>query len=260
MGVNPNTAMTLDKAVAETIGLLTGLDLTYSPEFDRYRVATRALNRALRANALENEWSYYASTEDIGPVIPGQVEYELRSSVRPRIIGDDAVRLVDRDGNAKAWAYFLPRDADHKYAARPGLWATVTRSTLRFSRPVTAPGLSIHVPVMREPRLFELPPPPTTNGEYTGDVDEETRKQILDFDYPDVVVARAAFYLAQADPVQQPRVQTLEADYKTLMYALVERDTRHTDSPYVNEYDLGISGSLSGGGPHSLHPHSDGRF
>jgi len=33
--------LTLDEAVAEVLGLLTGLDLTYEPELDRYRAITR---------------------------------------------------------------------------------------------------------------------------------------------------------------------------------------------------------------------------
>lgn len=254
--------VTLDEAVAEVLGLLTGLDMTYDPQFDRYRAVTRALNRALRANALENEWSYYASTEDLGETVPGVAEYAMRSSLRPRIIGDDAVRLVDRNGTARVWAYFLPRDAEHKYGAREGLWASVTRSTLKFSRPINTPGLTIQVPVMREPRMFVIPKPPSQDQEYTGDINEEIRDQILDFDYPDVVIARAAYFYAQSDPVQQPRVQTLEADYKNLMYALVERDVRHTDSPLVNDYALPISSDIYGadsGNWWVSEPHSDER-
>ena len=263
MGANPNVSLTLDDAVAEVLGLLTGLDLTYDPRFDRYRATTRALNRALRANALENEWSCYASTEDIGEVIPGVTEYALRSSVRPRIIGDDAVRLVDADGVARIWAYFLPRDADHKYSERPGVWATVTRSSLRLTRPITTPGLRIQVPVMREPKMFELPRPASgPEAPPAEELPDHVRDQLLDFDYPDVVCARAAYFIAQSDPVLQPRVQTLEADYKNLMYALVERDVRHTDSPYVNDYTVPIASDIFGTDSSNWwgdQPHSDGR-
>ena len=88
-----------------------------------------------------------------------------------------------------------------------------------------------------------------------------TREQLIDFDYPDVIVLRAAYYVAQADPVQQPRVQTLENEYKDLMYSLVERDTRNTDSPYLNEFLLPITNSIYGNGRAGAHghPHSDER-
>lgn len=262
MGANMSVALTLDDAVEEVLGLLTGLDLTYDPQYDRYRATARALNRALRSNALENEWSCYASVEDIGEIIPGVTEYSLRSSVRPRIIGDDAVRLVDDKGVARIWAYFLPRDADHKYSERPGVWATVTRSSLRFTRPINTPGLRIHVPVMREPRMFELPKSPGPRDTSTGEIPQEVREQLLDFDYPDVIVAKAAYYIAQSDPVLQPRVQTLEADAKNLMYALVERDVRHTDSPYVNDYAVPISTDIYGSDSSNWwgsEPSNDGR-
>lgn len=52
---NAEVQMTLDEAVAEVLGQLTGLDLEYDPRLDRYRAITRQLNRATRANALEHE-------------------------------------------------------------------------------------------------------------------------------------------------------------------------------------------------------------
>lgn len=244
--MNSEVLMTLDDAVAEVLGMLTGLDLTYEPELDRYRSITRQLNRALRANALENEWTYYASTAAVGTASEGESQVLLPSSMRPRIINDDAVRLLDGD-RVVTWAYFLPLDALHKYRDQPGLWGTlqsglwcsIERQTLLFSRPFLAGenGLEIHVPVMREPRMVRLPDAGVT-------VPDAIRNQPLDFEFPDVVIARAAFYYAQTDPVMQPRVPTLEDGYKTLMYQLVERDTRHTDSPYVNPTVVPVQAGL----------------
>ena len=53
--MNANVDLTLDEAVGEVLGLLTGMELAYDPQFDRYRTVTRFLNRALRQNALEHE-------------------------------------------------------------------------------------------------------------------------------------------------------------------------------------------------------------
>ncbi len=53
--MNPELKLTLDEGIQEVLGLLTGLDMTYDPQYDRYRVIGRMLNRALRANALEHE-------------------------------------------------------------------------------------------------------------------------------------------------------------------------------------------------------------
>ena len=237
--MNPEVELTLDDAVGEVLGLLTGLDLTYAPELDRYRAITRQLNRALRSNALENEWSYYSAVLSVGTVNEGEREMALPTSQRPRIINDDAVRLVDADGHVVRWAYFLPRDALHKYGHRDGLWCAVTRKSLQFSRPFTEEeaGLEVQLPVMREPKQFRLPEPGRA-------VPRAVRKQALDFPYPDVIVARAAFYYAQTDPVMQPRVPTLEEGYKDLMYQLIERDTSHTDTPYSNTFSLPISSGL----------------
>ena len=254
--VNPELNLTLDDAVGEVLGLLTGIDLEYDPTYDRYRAITRQLNRALRANALEREWSWYASVVDVGAAVAGTNAVVLETTMRPRVIGDDAVRLVDADDQIRAWAYFLPRDALHKYQGRgAGLWCSVLRNALLFSRPFTEAenGWRIHVPAMREPTMFRLPEPGET-------VSAEIRDQPIDFAYPDVVIQRAAFFYAQTDPVMQPRVQTLEAQYKDLMYQIIERDERNTDSPYLNDFFVPVQNGLGGDGflDHN-HPHADER-
>lgn len=260
--VNANVQLTLDDSVAEVLSVLTGLDLTYDPRLDRYAAVTRAINRALRANALEREWSYYADVEEVGQAHVGESEVALRSSIRPRIINDDAVQFWAED-RPVLWAHFLPRDALSKYAARTELRAAVTRSTLMFSRPFYQgeDGLTIKVPVMREPRMFKLPDQPEDPTLPLVPVPMALRQQLLDFDYPDVVIMRAAYFVAQSDPVMQPRAQTLEAQYKDLMYQLIERDERFTDSPVQNEWILPIVSDLNGfGNPRSHgHPHSDER-
>lgn len=249
--MNVETRLTLDDAVAEVLGLLTGLDLTYEAEFDRYRAITRQLNRALRANALEQEWGYYATELNIGNVSEGERELLLPSNSRPRIINDDAVRLKFEDRTVK-WAYFLPRESLSKYEGRPGLWCSVVRQSIEFSRPFSHEenGLTAHLPVMREPRMFRLPP--------TGaEVAKSIRNQFVDFDYPDIVIARAAYYYAQTDPVMQPRVQTLENDYKDLMYQVMERDSRNTDMPFMNDFRLPIDNAVITVDGGHWHPHSD---
>jgi hypothetical protein len=242
--MNPELEMSLDDAVGEVLGLLTGLDLTYEPELDRYRAITRQLNRALRNNALEQEWSYYASLLSLGAVSEGDREMLLPTQQRPRIINDDAVRLVDEDQRTVKWAYYLPRDSLHKYERRMGLWVSVTRKSLIFSRPIheSEAGLEVVLSVMREPKMFRLP-------ERGKKVPMSVSKQLLDFPYPDAIVSRAAFYYAQTDPVMQPRVPTLEEGYKDVMYQLVERDVSNTDTPYQNAFTLPIqSGLIDEGG------------
>jgi hypothetical protein len=250
--MNPEVVMTLDDAVAEVLGMLTGLDLTYEPELDRYRAITRQLNRALRANALEAEWSCYADTLAVGTVVAGSDSVQLPPDLRPRVINDDAVRLVDADGNHLVWAYFLPRDAIHKYRDRQGLWCSATKQSLLFSRPFyrSEEGLEIHLPVMREPRMFRLPASGSTVG-------PSIRKQPIDFAYPDLPIARAAYFYSLSDPIMQPRAQTLEAGYKELMYQLIERDTSITDTPYINETILPIQNGLVPQGFGHLHPHAN---
>lgn len=257
---NRDVLLTLDDAVAEVLSVLTGLDLTYDPRQDRYASTVRALNRALRANALEREWSYYSDTEQVGTAHAGDQQVGLRSSIRPRIINDDSVTLCDGDV-PRVWAAFLPRDALSKYHHRAELRCAVVRNTLQFSRPFyhSEDGLNIRVPVMREPKMLRLPEQPEDPNLPIPPVPQAIRDQQLDFDYPDVIIMRAAWFVAQTDPVMQPRAQTLEGQYKDLMYQLIERDERFTDSPLQNDWLLPIQGDLRGGADPSSHghPHAD---
>jgi len=244
--MNPNVAMTLDDAVAEVLGLLTGLDLEHVPEYDRYQAVTRQLNRALRANATEHEWSYYSSLENVGIAHYGDQSVVMRADIRPRIIGGDAVQFRHPETQRiVAWAYFLPRDELSKYNAAGELKAAYTRQMLHFSRPLSREdGLEILVPVMREPKMFELLKQPEDPDAPLVTVPDDIREQKLDFDFPDLPIARAAYYYAQSNPLWQPRVPTLEENYKNLMYSLQERDKRNTDAPYQNEWHMGIEGSI----------------
>ena len=261
MAQNEETVMTLDEAVAEVLALLTGLDLSYDPRFDRYQAVTRVLNRAMRTTALEKEWSYYSDVRSVGTASAGSNQIVLPSSMRPRMVNDDAVRLVNLEGEAVEWAYFLPRDAIHKYPGRKGLWVSVTRNTLTFSRPFRRheDGYDIQVPIMREPVMFRLPEQPEDPNEPLVDVPSEIRLQEVDFPYPDLIVLRAAFLYAQTDPIMQPRVQTIEAQYKDLSYQIIERDDRMTDSPYMNEWNLGIQNGIVGDATSHWHAHADER-
>jgi hypothetical protein len=54
-------------------------------------------------------------------------------------------------------------------------------------------------------------------------------------------------------------VQTIEAQYKDLMYQVIERDDRMTDSPFLNEFDLGISNGIVPVRLSHRHPHADER-
>ena len=255
---NRDVTLTLREAVDEVFSTLTGLDLTYDPQQDRFISVARHLNRALRMIALENEWSYFSSTEEAGVAVAGVETIELNGKLRPRIINDDAVRLVTDQGVVRRWAYFLPRDAIFKYGNRAGLWAAVTRTTLQFSRPFSLDeaGLHVMVPVMREPKMFKLP----TAGE---NLSNQVLNQMLDFDYSDLVVAKAAQLYAETDPLMQPRVQSLESRYKDLMYQLIERDTQSSDSPFLNDYPIPMLASLDGSYSDPLthgHPHADERY
>ena len=256
---NFEVALTLDEAVAEVMGLLVDNDLELVPELDRYQSVTRHLNKALRHVAREAEWSYFSSIENVGSAHRGDRVVELRASVRPRIINDDAVRLVHPDtGAVCVWAYWLPRDSLHKYTGTD-LRVSHTRSAIEFSRPFFEgeDGLEIHVPVMREPRMFRLPEQPEDPDEPLVSVPEDIRNQEVDFDAPDLVVARAAYTYSQTNPLWQPRAQTLEANYKDTMYSLQERDTRNTDTPYQNEWNLGIQGDAVISGRRSHSPSAD---
>lgn len=261
---NTDLQLTLDECVAEVLGILTGLDLQYNPEEDRYNAITRQLNRSVRAVALEREWSWYASTISVGTTVVDEKYALLDRNVRPRIIGDDSVRLVrPEDGHVVKWAYFLPRDALHKYADRNGLWASVTRNTLQFSRGFYEgeAGLDIQVPVMREPVPFRLPQQPEDPNLPPVAVPSLIRNQLLDFPYPDLVIARAAMFYAGSDPVMQPRVQTLDAAQKDLMYQIIEREERASDTPYMNEFTVPIQSGIEdySNWPNGHHPHSDER-
>lgn len=258
MSINPENLLTLDEAVDEVLGLLTGLDLAYDPNHDRFRAVARQLNRALRLNALEQEWSYYHSELDLGPVAEGDSVLHLSSNTRVRQIGDDSVRLVDDLGNPFRWAYFLPRDALSKYRYSSELRCSVLRNMLLFSRPINLSEAGLHaiVPVMREPTKFRIPAMPADPNAALVPIPDEVLNQPLDFQYPDVITMRAAFLYAQTDPVMQPRVQTLEAQYKDLMYQVMERDNRNTDSPLLNDWNVPIMGSLHGPMTGPPHPHA----
>lgn len=258
---NPELTITLDDAVKEVLNELTGLELTYRPELNRYYSITRQLNRALRANALEHEWGYYSTVQSAGPAVANDQTIWLPADLRARAVGDDAVRLVDDDNQVRVWAYVLPRDALSKYWSRCGLWCAVTRNAIHFSRPFNTAeaGLDVQVPAMREPTMFRLPPVPENPGDPVIEVPDEIRDQPIDFAYPDVVIMRAAWYVSLTDPVMQPRAQTLEAQYKDLMYQIIERDDRFTDSPYQNEFTVPIQSDLMGQGMFHGHPHSDER-
>jgi hypothetical protein len=254
--MNYETAMSLDEAVAEVLGLLTGLDLSYEPELDRYRSITRQINRGLRTNALDNEWSCYNTLADLGTALPGEFMVRVPSSLRVRVVNDDALLLVDPiDEEVRGWAYFLPRDALHKYRNREELRASFVGNTIHLSRPfgTAEAGYMIRVPAMREPRMLRLPPKGVP-------VPPRISKQLIDFPYPDAITSRAAYFYAQTDPVMQPRAQTLEGAYKDIMYQLIERDTAHNDDPYINEFILPVESGLrsqSDWRPHT-HPHSAG--
>ena len=66
------------------------------------------------------------------------MNFTITTDYRFRVISDDAVRVVNSDGLPVAWAYFLPRDALHKYRNRGGLWCSFTRNVLTLSRPLSA--------------------------------------------------------------------------------------------------------------------------
>lgn len=246
--------MTLEEAVLEVLNVLTGQTLTYDPDMDRFRAITGHLNRALRSNALENNWAFYHTvvSQDLTGKA-GDTVFTITTDLRFRVINDDAVRVIDTDGIPIDWAYFLPRDALHKYRNRQGLWCAVTRNELTLSRPLpdSYDGLTLEIPVMREPNPFDLPSDPTVPA------DPAVLVQEVDFDFPDLIIARAAWLYAQTDPMMQPRVQTLEDQYKNLMYQLIERDTAFTDTPYQNEILVPVQNDIYGESPHRPWPVSN---
>ena len=256
MAVNQDLNYTLDEAVREILLNLTGLGLQYNAASDRYHVLAHTLNRALRAVARENEWSYYFEDSDLGLAVAGERTMELTTRQRLRIEGDDALRLETADGQPVQWIAILPRDALFKYSNRRGLWVSPTRTTLYFSRPFTEAedGLYVRGPIMREPRMLQLPEP-------GAEISPSIRSQPLDFDNPDLVIAKAMVMYAQTDPIMQPRVPTLEESYTDIKYALIARDSQFTDTPYRNEWSLGIKSELGGqaGLLSHVHPHADDR-
>lgn len=261
MSDNPDLQMNLDTAVVETLSLLHGLDLTYDPSYDRFRVITRALNRALRANALEHEWSWYNGTESLGTTTVGQGSATVPVEMRVRQTGDDAARLVGPDDHVVRWAFFLPRDALSKYQSRNGLWCALVRQTLLFSRELVVgeEDLDLQVPVMREPIMFALPDAPKDPNDDLEPVDPAILTQLIDFSYPDIITARAAYMYSLTDPVVQPRAQTLEANYKDLMYQAIERDDRFTDSPIQNEFFVPVQNGIYPESSYRPHPLADER-
>lgn len=259
---NPDVAMTIDEGVAEVFSRLTGLELQYDPAYDRWRAVARAINRGLRAVAREREWVRYFDEQVVGTAAEGVQTVRLRASSRPRITGDDAVRLLDENDLVREWAFFLPRSAIEKYRGRRGLWVAHLRDALRFSRPFTAAedGLKISMPTMREPRMIELPPQPKLPSDVQPAIPQQVLDTEIDFDYPDLVVAKACYFYAQSDPVMQPRVQQLDAEFKDLYYALNEQEDRSTDSPFLNEFTVPIQSDIYGSGSwDTLHPHGDER-
>lgn len=262
MATNPNLLMSLDEAVAEVLGMLTGLDLQYQPEQDRYYAVVRAINRALRSVARDHQWSFYFDDTVIGTVVAGDQSIQFSLAQRPRQKDDDAVRLVHAaTGHTVEWAYFTPRGSLHKYVDKAGLWCEVVRNTLRFNRPFfkSEEGYEIHAPMMREPDVFTLPQQPEDPNEPLVDVPDALRTQQVDFDYPDLVVLKAAFFYAQSDPVMQPRVQILEDQYKDLMYQLMEQDSDNTELAYSNTFRLPLINGLVPSRHRIIHhPHQDG--
>ncbi len=87
----------------------------------------------------------------------------------------------------------------------------------------------------------------------------QIRNQKIDHANPDLIILKAAFLYAGTDPVLQPRVQTLEQQYKNLFYALTERDTDHSDDTFRNDFAVPIQGSLHDEPRNHAHPHSDER-
>lgn len=259
MSQNAELSMTLEDAVAEVLTLLIGSDVRFMPEMDRFQTITRFLNMGMRSAALDHEWKYFYSHATVGHAHEGTQALLLRSSLRPRMMDDDAVVLV-KPGTSDIvkWAYFQNATALHKYRHMDGLWCSVHNRVLQFSRPFTKSeeGLEIQMPSMREPVMFRLPEQPTDPAEEVVTVPRDVLEQQIDFDYPDYIIRKAAWLYAQTDPVLQPRVQTLEAQWKDLMYALTERDTRSTDTPYQNPWNIGIDGGIYSSGPSSTHPHA----
>ena len=245
-------SMSLKDAVNEVHNILTGLDLTYEDRYDVFHATVRQINRSLRSVALEDEWAWYTEDADLGTTTEGQTEVDLMASYRPRVQQDDAVRLVNSDGHVVVWAYYLPRDSLNKYLYKPELRVAFVRNQIVFSRPIQLyeSGLQIIVPAMREPRQTKIPDP----GQRMTDAE---LNRALDFEYPDMIIAHAAWQISMSNPVYQPRAQTLEEGFKEYKYSLTERNTNHSDSPLRNNF-VPSYGDPYLTTPHR-HPHSDRR-
>lgn len=244
--------MSLTEAVAEVQHILTGLNLSYDDRYDIFHATVRQLNRSLRHVSLEDEWGWYVEEVNAGLSVEDQTTIELDSTYRARILEGDAVRLVNDDGLPVIWAYYLPRDSLSRHTYRPELRVSVTRNEISFNRPLLASeaGYTIMVPAMREPAQTNIP----SSGEK---LTTAQLNRALDTEYPDMVVAHAAWQMSMSNPVYQPRAQTLEDAYNDLKYALIERNTNHSDSPLRNTF-VPSYGDPYLSLPHN-HPHSDRR-
>jgi hypothetical protein len=112
---------------------------------------------------------------------------------------------------------------------------------------------------MREPYRFVIPPPEEDPNEDLPVFDPVERAKAVDFHYPDIITARAAYMYSLTDPVVQPRAQTLEANYKDLMYQAIERDDRYTDSPLENNYVVPVQNGIYPESSFALTPQADRR-
>lgn len=257
---NPELQITLDQAVYQIQQRLFGLEQHWKPESPKYYLTVDFLNQALRMVATELEWNYFASTEEVGTCQQGVNRVPLRAAIRPRINIDDSVRLEDNDGVIHTWAHFLPREAIHKSPDRNQLWVAHEKASLQFSRGfrLGEAGLKIMVPVMREPKLFRLPDrPEDPMATEPLPVPIETRRELVDFEWPDLVILKAMYLYAQTDPILQPRVQTLEANYQDLFYALRDREQRNTDAPFMNPFFVPIENDIFGHTPVSHRPQGE---
>lgn len=244
--------LSLREAVNEVHNILTGLDLEYEDRMDIFHATVRQINRSLRQVALEDEWAWYVEEVDAGTTTEGMTQVELSSSYRPRVQQDDAVRLTNSEGITVEWAYYLPRDSLSKYLYRRELRVAFTKNVILFSRPLQKfeSGLSVIVPAMREPKQTKIP----DAGQQLSAAD---LVRAIDAEYPDMIVAHAAWKLSMSNPLYQPRAQTLEEEFNDLKYALTERNSNHSDSPLRNTFTPSY-GDPYLAIPHG-HPHSDRR-
>lgn len=249
--------LTLSETVDEVVNTLYGLSTRFEPDTDSWHGMALTLRRALKVVATERDWIYYHDTVQVGTVEPDCSVIVVPSRYRVRKTGDDAIRLLDSRGRPVVWAYIIPDDALHKYRALSGLWCSVVRQEIRFSRPFykAEKGLRVIAPVMREPYLW----PKLVSGQA---LPQDEMDRDIDFHRADMVVMKAAYLYAQTDPLLQPRVPQLEQDYRAVFYQVQEQDTNVTMGAMVNDFQLPIEGDyrfVSGHG-YGLHPHSDGSY